>query len=287
MPLDKKITIAELLRRKKAGEKFAMLTSYDATTAHWQEQAGVESLLVGDSMGNVILGQDSTVGVSLDLSVTLTAAVRRGAPHVYLVGDMPFLSYHADDPGLAIAHAGRYLVEAQADAVKLEVDARHVELVAAMSAAGIPVMAHLGLSPQRVAQMGGMRVHARTAASAAELVETAQRMEQAGAVAVLIEATPPEPARLVTERLAVPVIGCGAGPFCDGFVLIVHDILGLTPGHTPQFAQRYVDLSATMTEAFRAYVADVHGGGYPATGHNYAMREGQAEQLDDWARGQS
>lgn len=282
MALTKKITIADVQRRKQAGEKFAMLTCYDANMAYWQQEAGVESILVGDSLGMTVLGQRDTLGVTMDLSVALTAAVRRGAPLAYLVADMPFLSYR--DAQAAIVNGGRYMAEAGADVVKLEVDRRHVEIVAAMSAAAIPVMAHLGLTPQRIAQMGGYRVQGNTATSAIELVETARLMEQAGAVALLLEAVPPEPARLVAQRAGVPVVGCGAGPHCDGFVIVVHDMLGLTPGRTPKFARRYAELGAAQQAAFEAYVRDVKSAGYPAPEHDYPMEQAELDELRAWGQ---
>ena len=282
MTPQKKITIADLLKKKQAGQKFTMLTCYDANMAAWQELAGVETLLVGDSLGNTVLGQEDTLGVTMDLSVALTAAVRRGAPLSYLVADMPFLSYRTID--IALANAGRYLSEAHADVVKLEVDRRGVDLVAAMSANAIPVMPHLGLSPQRLAQMGGFKVQGKTATSAIELIETAKLMEEAGAVALLIEAVPPEPARMVAESVKIPVVGCGAGKYCDGYVIVEHDMLGLTRGRTAKFVKKYADLGLLEQQAFEAYVADVHGGKYPAPEHDYPMDPAELEQLEIWAQ---
>lgn len=280
MALTKKITIADLGRMKRAGQKFAMLTCYDANMAHWQQEAGVETVLVGDSLGMAVLGEGDTLGVTMDLSVALTAAVRRGAPLCYLVADMPFLS--AITPELAITNAGRYLTEAHADVVKLEVDRRHVELVAAMSAASIPVMPHLGFTPQRTAQLGGPKVQGKSAATAIELIETARRMEQAGAVALLLEAVPPEPARIIAQRLSIPVIGCGAGGGCDGFVMVVHDMLGLTMGRAPRFVKKYADLGLAEQSAFAAYLADVHNSAYPAPEHDYPMDPSELAELKAW-----
>lgn len=282
MALTKKITIADLARKKLAGEKFAMLTCYDASTAAWQQTGGVESILVGDSLGMTVLGEPDTLGVSMDLSLALTAAVRRGAPLAWLVADMPFMSYRNLDA--AMVNAGRYLAEARADVVKLEVGRQQVDLVAAMCAAGLPIMPHIGLSPQRVAQLGGYRVQGNSAASAIELIQTAELLEQAGAVALLLEAVPPEPAGLIAERLRIPVIGCGAGPRCDGFVVVVHDMLGLTPGRVPKFVKKYADLGPAQQQAFEAYVADVHGKAYPAPEHDYAMPEDELAKLKQWAK---
>lgn len=284
MTLDKKVTISTLLAMKRSGQKFAMLTSYDATTAALQQAAGVESLLVGDSLGMTILGEPDTVTVGMDVSVALTKAVRRGAPLCYVVADMPFMSYATVDS--ALENAGRYLAEARADAVKLEVDRRHVSVVAELAKAGVPVMAHLGILPQRVAQAGGYRVQGKSAAGAIELVESARMMIDAGATSLLLEGVPPEPAALIAQRSPVPVIGCGAGPGCDGSVLVVHDVLGLGAGHVPTFAKQYARLDETIRDACRQYAEDVHAGRYPAEEHNYKMDADQAEQLKRWAEQQ-
>ena len=207
--------------------------------------------------------------------------MRRGSPLCYLVADMPFLSYATYE--LALANAGRYLRQARADVVKMEVDRRHVDLVAALLCASIPVMAHLGLLPQQVAQVGGHKLRGKTAAAAIELIETAQRMEEAGAVALLLEGVPPEPARIVARRVGVPVIGCGAGDGCDGFVMVVHDMLGLTRGRAPKFVKKYADLGPAMRQAFEAYAQDVQAGRYPAAEHAYAMDEQELQRLREWA----
>jgi len=282
MKLEKKITIADLSKHKAAGEKFAMLTCYDATMAGIQQAAGVEVILVGDSLAGPVLGLPDTLGVGLDLSVTLTAAVRRGAPLAWLVADMPFLTYTTPDH--AVASAGRYVVEAGADCVKLECDERFVETVAAMAKVGIPVMPHLGLTPQRASQAGGYKVAGKTAAAAIALIETAERMVEAGASALLLEAVPPEPAEMLTQKVPVPVIGCGAGPGCDGFVVVTHDMLTLTGRKTPKFVKQYADLHAPMLEAFKAYVADCRGGAYPAPEHGYPIRPDELAALNEWAR---
>ncbi len=281
MELQKKITIADLNKHKAAGEKFAMLTCYDATMASIQQAAGVEVILVGDSLAGPVLGLPDTTGVSLDISVALTAAVRRGAPLAYLVADMPFLTYTT--PESAVVNAGRYVVEARADCVKVECDRRLVETIRAMATAGIPVMAHLGLTPQRAGQVGGYKVAGKTAVGAIEIIETAERMVEAGVSALLLEAVPPEPAEMVARRVPVPVIGCGAGAGCDGFVVVTHDMLGLTSGRTPKFVRKYADLRTPMQQAFEQYVNECREGAYPAPEHNYPMSEEELASLRAWA----
>jgi len=283
MALEKKITIADLGKHKAAGEKFTMLTCYDATMASIQQAAGVEVVLVGDSLAGPVLGLPDTVGVGLDISVALTAAVRRGADLAYLVADMPFLTY--TNPAMAVANAGRYLVEARADCVKMECDRRFLETVRAMATSGISVMPHLGLTPQRAGQVGGYKVAGKTAAGAIEIIETAEMMVEAGASALLLEAVPPEPAEMLTRRVPVPVIGCGAGPGCDGYVVVTHDMIGLTAGRTPKFVKKYADLRSPMQAAFEAFVADCRGGAYPADEHNYPMSETELAALKEWAAG--
>ena len=283
-PLEKKITIADLQKKKAAGEKFTMLTCYDATMAQLQQAAGVEVILVGDSLAGPVLGLPSTIGVGLDLSVTLTAAVRRGAPLAFLVADMPFLTFTT--PEEAVKNGGRYMIEAGVDSVKVECDRRLVETIRAMATAGIPVMPHLGLTPQRASQLGGYKVAGKSALGAIELVETAELMLQAGASALLLEAVPPEPAEMIAKRLPIPVIGCGAGKGCDGYVIVTHDMIGLTFRKLPKFVRKYADLAAPMQQAFEAYVKDVHTGGYPGPEHDYPMAEEERRMLKEWAKGQ-
>ncbi len=281
MTLEKKITIATLNKHKAAGEKFAMLTCYDATMASIQQDAGVEVILVGDSLAGPVLGLPDTIGVGLDISVSLTAAVRRGAPLAFLVADMPFMTYTS--PAQAIANAGRYVVEARVDCVKIECDRRFIDIVRAMATVGISVMPHLGLTPQRAGQVGGYKVAGKTSAGAIEIIETAEIMVEAGASALLLEAVPPEPAEMLAKRVSVPVIGCGAGPGCDGFVVVTHDMIGLTEGHVPKFVRKYADLRAPMQQAFETYVTECQSGAYPAPEHGYAMSDEELSALKAWA----
>jgi len=273
-----RITLATLQARKKAKQPISMLTAYDYPSAQIEDSAGVDCILVGDSAAQVILGHDSTLPISLDFLVTIAAAVRRGAPRCFLIGDMPFLSYQVNvEEG--VRNAGRFLVEAGCDCVKIEGDRRFAKTVEAMSAASIPVMVHLGLRPQSVRQLGGYRAQARDAAGALRMIEDAKLLEKAGASAILLEAVPPEPARIIAESTDLPVIGCGAGPFCDGHVVVLHDMLGLTNGTTAKFVKRYADSRTGFAQAIASYVADIGSRTYPASEHCYEMSTGEAEKL--------
>lgn len=277
-PPAEKVTLATLGAMKRAGRKIVMLTCYDYPFATVLDQAGVDAILVGDSAAQVVYGHSSTLPATMDMLVPLACAVRRGAPRVFLVGDMPYLSYHVS-PQEAIRNAGRFMAEAGCDAVKLECDVRLAPTVAALTAATIPVIVHLGLLPQAVHRLGGYRAQARDAESADRLIRDAVALVEAGACMVLLEAVPPEPARIVAQRVAVPVIGCGAGPHCDGHVVVLHDMLGLSEGPLPRFVKKYGDLRRTAGEAVTAYVGEVRAGGYPAASHQYEMEPGAAERL--------
>ncbi len=261
------------------GEKFAALTCYDATTARWLARAGVHVLLVGDSAGQVILGHDSSIHTPLTFLIELTAAVRRGAPDAFVMADMPFMAYHADDAE-AVRHAGRFLTEGRADAVKLEVDGRFGDTVDRIARAGIPVVAHIGWRPQTV-RAAGVRtavVAGRTAAQARRIVEEAQLMQARGAAMILIEQTPAEVAAAVVAAVDIPVIGCGAGPACHGQVVVVQDILGMSE-RTPRFAPRLGDVGNAIEQAARTWVQHVQAGKGPGPAHPYDMDPGEAERL--------
>jgi 3-methyl-2-oxobutanoate hydroxymethyltransferase len=218
----------------------------------------------------VILGHGSTLPITLDFLLTLTAAVRRGAPSRFLVGDMPFLSYQVNDDE-AIRNAGRFMAEAGCDCVKIEADARLIGTVERITAASIPVMVHLGLRPQAVHQLGGYKAQARDSVSAQKLMDEARRMEDAGASALLLEAVPAEPARRIAESTDLPVIGCGAGPHCDGQVLVVQDMLGLTQGRLPRFVKRYADVRSVILEIVGTYIDDVVARRFPSEAHTYTL----------------
>jgi 3-methyl-2-oxobutanoate hydroxymethyltransferase len=257
----KPITLRTLQKMVERGERFSMLTAYDATTARWLGRAGVEVLLVGDTAAEMILGYDSTIHAPLPFMIEITAAVKRGAPHCLVMGDMPFMSYQESEPK-AIRNAGRFLTRGKADLVKLEVDGSHDTLVRALCRAGIPVVAHLGSRPQQVRRTGGYRAVGRTADQAKLVLEESQKMIDAGAVMLLLEAVPAD----VGERVAklgaesgVPVVGCGAGDRCHGKVVVLHDLLGLTDWQPP-FAKPAAAVGQAIVDAAVQWVSQVKAG---------------------------
>jgi 3-methyl-2-oxobutanoate hydroxymethyltransferase len=257
-----RIRIPDLLEKKRHAERIVMLTAYDATMAALFDRAGVDVLLVGDSLGTVILGADTTLPVTLDAMIHHTRAVARGARHALVVADMPFLSYQVGIDE-AVRNAGRLLQEGGAAAVKLEGGRPVIDVVSRLVSLGIPVMGHLGLLPQSVHQAGGYRRRATEPREAAALVDDAMALERAGAFAVVLEAIPAEVAQEVTRRLSVPTIGIGAGPGCDGQVLVSYDMLGLFDRFVPSFVKQYAQLAETITAATERYAADVRAGRYP------------------------
>jgi 3-methyl-2-oxobutanoate hydroxymethyltransferase len=250
-----------LVEWKKRGERLTMLTAYDATMARLFDSAGVDLLLVGDSLGMVIMGESDTLGVTLDDMVRHTRAVRRGVERALVVADMPFLTYQVSTEE-AVRNAGRLVQEGGAQAVKLEGGTPILAVVERLVAIGIPVMGHLGLTPQSVHRLGGYRQQARTEEEARSLVSQARALQEAGAFAIVLESVPAAVAREVTESLAIPTIGIGAGPHCDGQVLVSYDLLGLT-AYAPSFARQYADLSAAISKAVQQYVSDVRAGRFP------------------------
>ncbi len=276
--MDDRVTIADLYRAKQERRALVAVSCYDYTTARLVSQAQVDIILVGDSAAQLMLGHDSTLPATMDFMVAITAAVHRGAPNVYLVADMPFLSYQTSTAD-AIRNAGRFLTEAGAQMVKIETTAAHVETVRAVSDAGIAVMAHIGMRPQRISTMGRFRAEATTAEMGMELIDLAGRMVAGGASALLIEGTASEVAQLVTERCAVPVISCGSGAGCDGQILIAPDILGLSQGRFPKFAKAYADLGPRVVEAVKAYSDEVRARRFPDAEHSYHMKPGEFERL--------
>ncbi len=273
-----RITIGTLRARKREHQRFCVLTCYDYSTARIMEAAGIESLLVGDTYGEVCLGHRTTLPVTVDQLVEVTAAVRRGAPHVFLVGDMPYLSFQVSNEK-AIENAGKFMARAGCDCVKVEVDRRLADTVEALSRAAVPVMAHLGLKPQSVHQLGGYRAQGNTAETAKAIIEDARIMQDAGAVAILVEAIPAEVAGIITERIDLPVIGCVSGPHCDGQVVVVHDILGYGGGHPPQSVKVYADLQEILTGAFQAYAEDVRQGQFPRPEKGISMPDKELARL--------
>jgi 3-methyl-2-oxobutanoate hydroxymethyltransferase len=260
------ITVHDLAAHKARGEKFVMLTCYDALTARVLDEAGIPVLLVGDTLGMVVLGHDTTLPVGMDEMLVFTAAVARGARDAMVVGDLPFGSYQASVSDAV--HNGARLLKAGAHAVKLEGGARVIEAVRAMVAAGIPVMGHLGLTPQSVHAFGGFKVQGRGDA-ASGLVDDAVALADAGCFALVLEAIPATLAGRITEAVGIPTIGIGAGPDCDGQVLVTPDLLGLTPGVMPRFVKRYADLRGIITEAAHRFAKDVAERHYPGPEHVY------------------
>lgn len=250
-----RVTIRTIRRMVADGQRFACLTCYDATTARWLERAGLPMLLVGDTLAETILGYDQTIYAAMDLMVPLTAAVRRGAPSVMLMADMPFMSYQVSDED-ALRNAARFMTDAGADLVKFEVDLRNLAMVERAAAAGVPVVAHIGARPQQTRMIGGYRAAGRTADEARTLVETAKAMESAGAVMILVEAVPAEASVEIVKAVRVPVIGCGAGPACHGQVVVLHDLLGLTDWQ-PRFAQPVARLGDQIVAAARIWIEKV------------------------------
>jgi 3-methyl-2-oxobutanoate hydroxymethyltransferase len=271
--LTKKFTLTDLRSARSEGQKIAMLTCYDFTTARLMQEAGVPMILVGDSAANVVLGYDSTLPVSLDFMIEITRAVRKGAPLSFLIGDMPFGSYQGS-VGQAVRNVCRMIKETGCDAVKLEVSDGHAQAVQALADAGIAVVAHLGLKPQAVGLLGGYKFQGRTASEAREIVRSALRMEEAGAAALLLEAVPPEIAKEIVEQSHIPVIGCGAGAACHACVIVTQDGLGLTT-HRPRFVPTLTELAAPLRDAFSMYVQSVANGSYPAPEHDYVMPPGE------------
>jgi 3-methyl-2-oxobutanoate hydroxymethyltransferase len=274
-PAPGKLPLTELVEMKRRGEKIVMVTAYDAPGARLADSAGLELILVGDSAAQVVLGHDSTVPATVDEMLMLTRAVTRSAHRPLVVGDLPFGSYQVSDE-LAVANAIRFVKEAGADAVKLEGAGPSLSRTRAIVGAGVPVMGHIGLTPQSATMLGGYRAQGRTAAKARQLVSDALALEQAGCFAIVLECVPAPVAARITEALLVPTIGIGAGRSCDGQVLVYHDLLGLSEGRAPRFVKRYADLAGEIGRALGAYAADVRGGGFPEEQHTYAM---PAEEL--------
>jgi len=257
-----RVRIRDLREKKARGEKIAMMTAYDAAFARLLDAAGLDILLVGDSLGMVVLGYDTTIPVTIEEMLHHTRAVSRVAGHALVVADMPFLSYQVSVPG-AVRNAGRFLKEAGAAAVKIEGGRPVVPVVERLVSVGIPVMGHLGLLPQSVHQLSGFGKQAKTREEADRLIADAAALEAAGAFAIVLEAIPAEVAREVTARVSVPTIGIGAGPACDGQVLVCHDAFGLSGEYSPPFAKRYVELSEIVSSAARRYVDEVRTGAFP------------------------
>jgi 3-methyl-2-oxobutanoate hydroxymethyltransferase len=274
-----KFTLTHLADMKRKGEKIVMVTAYDAPGARLAEEAGIDILLVGDTAAMVVLGHDSTIPVTMDEMLFLTRTVARTVERPIVVGDMPFGSFNVSDQE-AVHNAVRFVKEGGADVVKLEGAGPSLSRAAAIVAAGIPVMGHVGLTPQTETMLGGFKTQGRTAAKARRLLSDALALEAAGCFSIVLEAVPTPVAARITEALTVPTIGIGAGPDCDGQVLVYHDLLGLTEGRAPRFVKRYANLAGDIRHALATYADEVRSGAYPAEEHTYALPEDELELFE-------
>jgi len=276
-----KLPLTELAELKRRGQKLAMVTAYDFPSGRIADEAGVELVLVGDSAGMVVLGNESTVPVTMEELLMLTRAVTRGAKRPLVVADMPFGSFQVSDE-VAVDNAVRFVKEASADAVKLEGAGPTLSRVQAIVGAGVPVMGHVGLTPQSATMLGGFKAQGRTAEKAVRLFEDALALEAAGCFAIVLEAVPAAVAARMTEALHVPTIGIGAGAACDGQVLVWHDLLGLYAGKAPRFVKRYADLATEAKRALESYVDDVREGRFPEEQHTYAIPDEELDAFESW-----
>ena len=272
------VTVSTFLKMKAEGKKISMITAYDYTTARLVDESGIDSILVGDSLGNVMLGLGDTVSVTMEDMIHHGAAVARGTKNALVVVDMPFMSYQSSVYD-AVVNAGRLMKEARANAVKLEGGVEVADRIRAIVDCQIPVCAHIGLTPQGINALGGFKVQGKTADSARKLLEDAHAVEEAGAFAVVLEAIPAELAERVSAELTIPTIGIGAGAGCDGQVLVNQDMLGMFHDFTPKFVRRFAEVGDVMLDAYRAYDATVKDGTFPAAEHTYAAPAGVLENL--------
>lgn len=265
-------------KMKKENEKLTMLTAYDYPSAKLAEEAGIDLILVGDSLGMVVLGYDSTVPVTVEDMIHHTKAVKRGAPHTFIVTDMPFMTYHLSREE-TLKTAARIMQESGANAVKVEGAGIVIEGIHAMTSAGIPVMAHLGLTPQSVGVLGGYKVQGKTALSAQTLLDDARKCEKAGAFSIVLECVPKQLAKEVSEAVSIPVIGIGAGNETDGQVLVFHDLVTYGVGRVPKFVKQYSNISDTITSSIGNYIEEVKRGSFPEDKHSFTMREEELQML--------
>lgn len=266
--MTRKMTLPDILQMKSQDRKITMMTAYDYATGMLCERAGIDTILVGDSLGMTVLGYDSTVFVTMEEMVHHTKAVRRGAPNTFIIGDMPFGSYNVS-PEQAVTNGNRFLQEAGADAVKLEGGTVVEETVSALVKGGIPVLGHIGLTPQTVTQLGGFKVQGRSEEAAQKLVEDAKALERGGAFGVVLECIPSQLAEEITKALSIPTIGIGAGPHCDGQVLVYNDVVGLFDKFTPKFVKQYVKLDELIVKGLEQYKAEVQQGLFPDKEHSF------------------
>lgn len=273
-----KNTVSTFREQKAKGEKISMLTAYDYSTAKLMDEAGINGILVGDSLGMVVLGYEDTLPVTMEDMIHHTAAVCRGAKNTLVVGDMPFMSYQVSVEE-AVYNAGRLMKEGRCQAVKLEGGASVCPQIRAITNASIPVMAHIGLTPQSINAFGGFKVQGKSEEAAKKLLEDAKAVEEAGAFAVVLECVPAKLAELISKSISIPTIGIGAGAGCDGQILVYQDMLGLFSDFTPKFVKKYANVGEIMTQAFRDYIADVQEGSFPAPEHTFAISEDVIKKL--------
>jgi 3-methyl-2-oxobutanoate hydroxymethyltransferase len=276
--MGKKLNRFDLQKRKESGEKVVWITAYDFATAQFAEKAGMDMILVGDSLGMCIYGYEGTVPVTMDQCIYHSEAVRRGAPDTLVIGDMPFLSYQVSVED-SVRNAGRFFKEAKVDAVKLEGGLRVCAQVRAIADGGMLVMGHIGLTPQSSGQLGGFKAQGRTAETAWEVINDAHAVQEAGAFTLLVEAVPPEVCKIIRDELTIPVYSIGAGIHADGQLMISSDVLGIFQAFTPKFVKKYANLAEEITRAFEAYVEDVRALRFPEDAHVYKMIEGELSKL--------
>jgi 3-methyl-2-oxobutanoate hydroxymethyltransferase len=276
--MKKKMTRFDLQKMKDSGEKVVWVTSYDYWTAQFAEQAGMDMILVGDSLGMCIYGYEGTIPVTMDQCIWHSEAVRRGAPNTFIIGDMPFLSYQVNCDE-AVRNAGRFFKEARVDAIKLEGGRRVCPQIKAIAEGGMLVMGHIGLTPQSSGQLGGFKAQGRTVETALELIQDAKAIQQAGAYSLLIEAVPPEVCKIIRDELTIPVYSIGAGIDADGQLMIVSDILGIFQAFTAKFVKKYANLGGETLKALQTYAEDVRAGRFPEPQHTYNMVDGELPKL--------
>ena len=274
-----KLSLADLTALKHQRQKITMITAYDAPSARFADAAGIDAILVGDSAAMTIFGYDQTTAITIEDMLLLARAARRGTARALLLADMPFGSVQVSDAA-TVANAVRFVKEAGVDAVKIEGAGPMLRRIGAVIDAGIPVMGHIGLTPQSVNQLGGYKPQGRTAVAAERLLDDAGALERAGCVAIVLEAIPQTVAASITRALTIPTIGIGAGVDCDGQVLVWHDVLGLTGGHVPKFVKQYAALGEEIVKAIQAYIADVQSGRFPEARHTYAMPDDERERFE-------
>jgi len=274
----KKITISTLREKMESGEQITMITGYDYPTALLEERAGIDIILMGDSIGMTVLGYDSTLPVKMDIMIEHAKAVRKGAPSAYLVGDMPYMTYQINKDE-AIRNAGRFMSEAGTDCIKLEGGRNMAETIRAIVNATIPVMGHIGLTPQSIAQLGGFKAQGRDIEAAKVLIEDAKILEEAGVSTLLVEAVPPEVMEIIVSRAKIPVISLGSGKFGHGQLLIFHDMVGFFDAFTPKFVKKYANINDVLFKALSEYVSDIKTGAFPEEKHTYRMKENEAARF--------